>query len=246
MKSLLALALLALPLASPAVAQELGAGHSYSVDLGLGVKVGPTYPGADEAEATPWLIWRNARFGDAAGRSDGFSLSPSFNLVGPRDAGDDAALTGLNDIDRAYELGLKAGYDAGPLNAYGSLRKGFEGHSGLTGEIGVRYRTELSDRMTLWSGVEIGYGDSDYNATYFGVTPAESISSGYAVYSPEGGANVAAIKFEGRYALTDRTALLGEVQYGKLIGDAGDSPIVQDRYQPSLRLGIVRNFSFGF
>ncbi|HIC65010.1 MAG TPA: MipA/OmpV family protein, partial [Paracoccus sp.] len=56
----------------------------------------------------------------------------------------------------------------------------------------------------------------------------------------------AAIKFRARYAINDKTAILGEVEYGKLIGDAADSPIVQDDYQPALRLGIVRKFSFGF
>lgn len=246
MKPLLALAALALPLAGEAAAQDFGGVRGFSADLGLGVNVGPTYPGSGEADASPWLIWRNTRFGNGSGDHAGFSISPSFGTVGPREAADDAALTGLDDIDRAYELGVKAGYGAGPVDAYLSLRKGFGGHDGLTGEVGVKYRTDLSDRATLWSGIEVGYGDGDYNATYFGVTPAEAGSSGYAAYAPGGGFNSAAIKFEARYALSDSTALLGEIEYGKLIGDAADSPIVQDRYQPSLRLGIVRNFSFGF
>lgn len=252
MKTPLVTALLALAttaaVADGASAQEMALPRAFSADIGLGVNVGPSYPGSDEAEAGPWLIWRNTRLGDAAsgGARQGFAIAPSFGTVAPREASDDAALTGLDDIDRAYELGLKASYGIGAVDAYASLRKGFGGHDGLTGELGAKYRTDLSDRVTLWSGIELGYGNDSYNDTYFGVTPAESLTSGYGAYAPGGGFNSAAIKFEARYALTDSTALLGEVQYGKLIGDAADSPLVQDRYQPSLRLGIVRNFSFGF
>ena len=219
-----------------------------SVELGLGVSVDPTYPGADDNQASPWLIWRNVQLGGGAtpGDAQGFSFSPSFNTIGERDPDDDDALAGLDQIDRAYEFGGQVNYGIGPVTAYGSLRKGFGGHEGLVGSIGAKYRTEVNDRLTLWSGLALGYGDDEYTQTYFGVSPSEAASSGYAEYSPGGGFNTAIAKLEARYALTDSTALLGEVEYGRLIGDAADSPIVQDRDQPSVRLGIVRKFSFGF
>jgi len=72
------------------------------------------------------------------------------------------------------------------------------------------------------------------------------VASGFPAYAPGGGINEAALTLEARYLLTPDTALVGEVQYGKLIGDAADSPVVQDEYQPSLRLGITRRFTFGF
>ncbi|WVJ74288.1 MipA/OmpV family protein [Paracoccus marcusii] len=111
-------------------------------------------------------------------------MAPSFGTVGKRESSDDAALTGLDDIDRAYELGLRVSYGAGPVTAYGSVRRGFEGHEGITGEVGAKYRTELSDRVTLWSGAEVVYGNDDFNNTYFGVTPAESVTSGLPASAP--------------------------------------------------------------
>lgn len=246
MKYTLAFALL---LAAPAHGQDFGVagGRTFSVDLGLGAALKPVYPGAEEAEVAHWVIWRNAGFGEVGDApAQGFSIAPSLGIVGPRDSGDDDGLTGLNDIDRAYELGLRVRYGMGPLGAYASARRGFDGHEGLTGEVGVKYRTELSDRLDLWSGAEVVYGDDDYNNTYFGVTADESAASGYDVTTPGGGLNEAAITFQAQYALNDKTALLGEVRYGKLIGDAADSPVVQDEYQPSLRLGVTRRFSFGF
>ncbi|WP_282601760.1 MipA/OmpV family protein [Paracoccus sp. PARArs4] len=245
MKYVLAFAVLA---ATPAFAQDFGTGERvFSFDLGLGATVGPEYPGSDEGEVSPWVIWRNAGFGTGTGGTkQGFSISPSFGTVGERDTADYPELSGLNDIDRAYELGLRVSYGAGPVTAYGSLRRGFDGHEGLTGEVGAKYRTELSDRLTLWSGAELVYGDDEFNNTYFGVTAAESAASGLAETQPGGGLNEAAISFEAKYAMTENTALLGEIRYGKLIGDAADSPVVQEEYQPSLRLGVTRRFSFGF
>ncbi|MFC3629798.1 MipA/OmpV family protein [Paracoccus angustae] len=247
MKHMLALAVLAASAATGAHAQDFGfAGREFSVDLGVGVDVGPDYPGSDDAEAGPWLIWRNAGFGTpGTNESEGFAISPSFNTVGEREASDNGDLAGMENIDRAYELGLRVSYGTGPLTAFGSVRRGFDGHEGVTGEIGAKYRTDLSDRVSLWSGLSLGYGNGDYNDTYFGVDPAEALPRRPA-YDIGGGFNKASITFEARYALTENLAVLGEVEYGKLIGDAADSPVVQDEYQPSLKLGIVRRFSFGF
>ena len=50
---------------------------------------------------------------------------------------------------------------------------------------------------------------------------------------------------EAQFAIDDKTAVLGEVELGRLIGDAADSPVTQDRLQPAIRIGIVRRFSFG-
>jgi MipA family protein len=247
MKHLLALAVLAASAATGAHAQDFGfEGREFSVDLGVGVDVGPDYPGSDDAKVGPSLIWRNAGFTQpGSDLREGFAISPSFGMEGEREASDNSDLAGMEDIDRAYELGLRFSYGSGPLVAFGTVRQGFEGHSGLTGEIGASYRTELSDRLILSSGLSLGYGDGDYNATYFGVSPAEGIP-GRPVYDIGGGFNMAAISFAARYAMTENVALVGEVEYGKLIGDAADSPVVQEKYQSSLSIGIVRTFSFGF
>lgn len=238
MKHALAAAALTLLAATPLHAQML----DLTLDAGLGVELGPKYPGADEGQTTPWLILRNG----AADEGAGFSISPSFGLKGKRDAGDGDGLAELDEIDRAVELGLRLGYGFGPVSTYATVRRGFGGHEGITGAVGAKYRTELSPELTLWSGVQAVYGNGAFNDTYFGVTEAESVASGLPETSIGGGFNEAALTFEARYALGDATAILGEVRYARLIGDAADSPVVQEEYQPSLRLGLVRRFSFGF
>ncbi|WP_304615671.1 MipA/OmpV family protein [Paracoccus sp. (in: a-proteobacteria)] len=215
--------------------------RAVSLDLGLGVEQGPRYSGADDGGTSPWIILRRG-----GGQGEGLTISPSFGLKGKRDEGDGPLLSGLEPIDAAGEIGARIGYRTGPVAGYVTLRRGFGGHEGLTGAVGLRYHTELSDTISLTSGVQAVYGNARYNQTYYGVTEAESEAGGLSAYQPGSGFNEAAITFEARYALSDSTAILGEVRYGKLIGDAADSPIVAETYQPSLRLGVVRRFSFGF
>lgn len=250
MKKTLVLALFAASAATAVSAQDLSLGNRWgtlSADVGLGVSYGPTYPGADDNKARAWGILRNASFGEPGqGDLGGFSILPTFGLVGERNESDDDSLAGLGDISRAYEVGAQLSYGYGPVNGYLRARQGFGGHHGVTGDLGVRYRSDVSDKLTMWSSLEVSYGDSEFVNTYFGVSADQATTSIYDEYRPGGGFTKATAKVSARYSLGEKTALLGEVEYGRLIGDAADSPLVQDRDQPAVRVGIVRNFSFGF
>lgn len=234
--------------AAPALAQDSSAlgSREISVDFGIGAIYSPTYKGSDEFEVSPWLIMRDLRLiGAGAGEDSGFALSASFDLIGDRDEDDDDRLKGLDEIDRAVEAGLKATYNIGEISSYAALRKGFGGHHGIAGEIGAKYRFETTDRMTFWAGLQADYGNSEYSETYFGVSEDEALATDYSAYAPGGGFNEVTASLEGRYDVTDNVAIRGEVRFG-LIGDAADSPVVVDKSQPSVRLGIVRTLNFGF
>lgn len=229
-------------LASAAGAQTLD--RTLSFDAGLGVKYTPEYIGSDNLEAGPWLILKNA---DAdRDLPDGLTISPSLNLVSKRDADDYDALRGMKDIGYAGEVGFKLSWRQGEMTSYGALRQGFGGHHGTVGEVGAKYRIEYNDKLTLWTGGELGLGSSDFTDTYFGVTGSEALATGKRAYDPDGGAYVARLTLEARYELMPDTALLGRVSYGRLIGDAADSPLVETRNQPSISIGIARRVNFRF
>lgn len=244
MTRLIALALLsATALGTPAVAQSL-AGRSFSFDAGLGVKYSSEYMGSDNLDASPWLILKNA---DAdRDKPDGFSFLPSLNYIGKRDSSDFPDLRGMSDVGIAGEAGVKVSYRMGDMTSYGAIRKGFGGHHGVVGELGAKYRMEYSDKLTLWTGAELGMGSDDFTDTYFGVTGGESTSSGYRAYDPEGGAYIARLSVEARYEFMPETALMGRLTYGRLLGDASDSPLVQERNQPSISIGVARRLNFRF
>ena len=241
---------LAASAAAPAMAQDAVVPEIKSVhfDVAVGAWARPTYAGSDEYESGPWLSFRNLQINGASDGDArmGFSVTPNFDVVGDRDGDDDDRLEGLNDISRAYEAGLRLSYRVGETTAYGTVRKGFGGHHGVTGEAGVKYRMNPTDKLTLWASVEAGWGNGRFNETYFGITDSEAARTDFDAYDIGGGVNSAAAKLEGRYKITENTSILGEVKYTRIIGDAADSPIVLDKSQPSVRLGIVRTLNFGF
>ncbi|WP_294929496.1 MipA/OmpV family protein [uncultured Paracoccus sp.] len=244
MRHLVALLMMSTPLA----AQGLD-GYVLSADIGIGAEYGPAYPGASDSEASPWFILRNGQLtrpGAAGPTTDGFSVLPSFGYVSGRDQDDHESLAGTDDIDAAGEVGLRLSYDLGQTKSYVALRKGFGGHSGVTGEFGAKYRFDPSDRLTLWTGAEARFADSDFTRTYFGISDTEAPNTAYSAYTPGGGIYAASLGVEARYAVSPSIALLGGVEYTRLLGDASDSPLVQSRGEPSVKLGVVRRFDFRF
>lgn len=233
-------------MAAPAQAQD---GWGVAADVGLGVEHGSDWPGSDERDTSPWVIFRNVdltRPGQALtrdGSADGLAIMPSFDYRSARDSADSRALAGLPDIDATGELGAQLKYSVGNAFGYVAARKGFGGHDGVVGEVGAKYRIKPTDRLTLWAGAEAGFGNETFVDRYFGVASQDPTVPGYA---PDGGIYSHALSLEGRYALTDSLAVLGEARYTQLTGDAADAPFVQDTAQPSVRVGLVHRFNFRF
>ncbi|MDO5656827.1 MAG: MipA/OmpV family protein [Paracoccus sp. (in: a-proteobacteria)] len=236
------IALTALPAALPASAQDaFGLMPSGTIGIGIGVKHEPRYPGSDRMSASPWITIRN----DEA-RAQGFSIAPSLGYVGPRKPSDHTDLEGLDNISRAFEVGGRVSYTLGDVTAYATARQGLGGHSGISGETGLRYRMEATPELTLWAGIEADYGNASFNRTYFGVSADEAARSRFSEHDPGAGFNSAGVSLTARYDMNPNWALLGTAKISRLIGDAGDSPIVQERVQSSVGLGVVRNIHFGF
>ena len=229
-------------------AQSLNMFDQVSFDAGIGASYGPGYMGADENKTDPWFILRNVTLGQGGDEKQGFSLIPSLNYIGKRDAGDFDDLDGMKDISRAYEVGLKLSYVSGPFTSYTHVRQGFGGHHGIVGEIGTRYRQDVNERFTFWAGAELKGGDSKFTDTYFGVSEQESARSGIEAFDAEGGLTSAGVEVTARYLFNDRWGVEGEASWERLLNDAADSPITRngDDDQYSLSVGLTRRISLDF
>ena len=267
------LALLSLPafLAMPAAAADLPApadlpattvesptiqppSRDYDVvlEVGGGATWRPAYEGASayQVSAVPVItlhyLWLPG-FGEVKGYKrpqDGFSFGPSFRYVRARNSGDYGELTGLQNVDAAYEIGGRVAYTFGILRVHATLRRGFGGHEGVVGEAGLDLSFHPNAVTELNFGPRISYADAAYMRTYLGVTPVESLTSGLPVYEPGGGIKGAGVEFGGRYTFTPQWSLLGAVTYERLVGDAAASPIAQagDLNQFTARLGLSYRF----
>jgi MipA family protein len=238
--------------AGPVAAQEgVSSGPQYVIDLGGGVGAKPQYPGADKYIFLPYPIIQAGRFyipmvGQTEQKLRGFYFFPSFNIIGERSPSDDASLRGTNDIDWAFEAGVGAGFRSQWFRTFASVRQGFGGYDGQVGDLGLDLLVPLGPRFDVAFGPRASWGSSSYMETYYGVTPAESARGSLPVYRPDGGFESLGLAAEINYWITDTTRLQLKGSWDRLLGDAGDSPIVKagSRDQWMAGIGISHRFSF--
>jgi outer membrane protein len=232
-------------------AQDGYAAPQYVLDLGAGGVVKPQYPGADKYMLLPYPIIEVGRFylpgiGQTQAKTHGFFVYPSFNINGERKPSDDGSLAGTKNIDWAFEAGLGAGYRYDWLRVFATVRQGFNGYDGQVGEFGADVILPMGSRFEVAFGPRGSWGSTDYMRTYFGVTPAEAARGSLAAYKPDGGIKSAGLAAKVTYALSERTHLQVRGSWDRLIGEAGDSPIVKagNANQWMVGIGLSHRFSF--
>ena len=239
--------------ALPAMAQE----RSFNFSLRGGVGAVPDYPGSDNYGAQPnlgftfgSLKWGriNAGTGIGAVPNNGLAFRGALRFQRSRDVADNPELAGLGDIDASVELGFGVVYRQANWQVFGDVRQGFGGHHGVTGTLGADVIFRPSDRLTITAGPRVNLGDSEYTTTYFGITPAQSAASTFAVFDANGGVLGAGLTVEATYELDDVWAVEGLIGYEKLLNDAANSPITQagSEDQWTVRIGLSRAFTLRF
>ena len=231
-------------------------GTDIMLELGAAARVAPAFPGADNYTLYPAPIiklrfLKLPIFGTVADSSKnvGLAVYPAFNFEGERDAADHSELKGLRTVKWAIELGAGVRYTGDFVEAYAEVRRGFNGHHGFVGELGIDAVARPSDRLKLKLGPRLSFADSEYMSTYFGVSSGEATASGgrLSAYDAGGGFRDVGLQFGAEYAWSDRITLYGDAGYRRLVGDAADSPIVKragSENQFTAGLGLTYRFSW--
>lgn len=223
------------------------------IELGAGGRMAPEYEGSDEYTVSPFPIVA-VDYLDIPGlfvigsrdpQGGGLSFGPSIGYTGERESDDFDDLTGLDDVDATYEAGLRVGYEWSFAEVYGEARYAFGGAEGFVGEVGANAIARPTQEITLKAGPYATLASADYTETYFGVTAAESITSGYDEYDPEGGFKSVGVAASARYEFRPDWFLNADASYSQFVGDAKDSPIVEagDDEQFTVGLGLSKRFS---
>lgn len=269
--ALLAAALLcAGPLgASPAAAQEEEEskskpevaevdGRDFIGTIMLGVRNKPAYFGATDRRFGPAVDLRvdflrlpgGLEFGStrSVGFTQGFGLVGSARYIRPRTSSNYKEIQGLENVDRALELGFGAGYEQESWRAFGDVRYAVLGYNSWTGTLGADAISRPSDSLILNMGPRLQFGDQRFMSTYFGVTGEESVASGMAPYDPTGGLASVGVVLNAEYAFTSRWGLQAAATYDRLVGEAAGSPITErgSADQFGVMLGVTRQISLDF
>lgn len=230
--------------AEPTWSLELGGGAVYGFSAAGG--------GARKVTATPWgsFQYRQRVYGNGL---DGLGYNvvkqPSFRAgvqIRPRFAA--GYLEGVN-LDRP-DLGADVA-----LYAFKRLRGNV-----VVGARAMRDITNVSDGSSLFVSAgsqtvtpvgllqAVAYGvasDDKFMRAYYGVTAREAVATGLAAYDPDGGGQAAGAALLLMTPIGERFGVGSFVNYERLLGPAGRSPLLDDRNVYRAGVIVVRRFRGG-
>ena len=247
-----AIALLALP--ASAVAQGKG-DRQYVLDLGAGVMAQPRYPGSDETIFVPYPLIAVSKFFlpgygqiEDGGKTERLSVYPSFNFIGKRKASGSNELEGLDDVDWSLEAGLGISYRYDWIRGFAEVRQGFNGYSGQVANFGVDLIGNPTEDLEVRFGPRAGWGSQSYMDTYFGISSREAAASPLydKAYKADAGFNTVGLASSATYNLSEDWKLHALVGWDRMVGDAGNSPIVKEGSENQYYGGAGITYRFAF
>lgn len=241
-----------------------------SLTLGAAAIVKPKYEGSDEHEVIPIPIiipkftdtpddgstFTNVRkrvnfrgLDDVRIRVLGgerLQVGAVTGYITKRDQDDGRLLRGLGDIDGGLVLGAYSAFTLGAFQVDAAILEKVTGDdAGPEYRFGVETTQQVTERTRIVARAGTTFASDDYMQTYFGVSPAQSRDSraGLPVYTPDGGIKDVFFELGGTMDLSDRWTLKAGGRYGRLLGDAADSPVIETENQLSGVLGLGYRFN---
>lgn len=166
-----------------------------------------------------------------------------------RDEDDGDRLEGLDDIDGGAKLNFFADYKFRVENLGGLLNAGYTlglsvdhqisgSNTGVSGDISLSRSDRLGERFLLINGVSANFGSASFQEAWFGISERQSLNSGLPAYDSDDSFHAAGVSSRLLYFITRELNLITAISYQQLIGDAGDSPVVESQDQISYQLGF--------
>ena len=231
---------------------------SWNIELsgGLMYMYGPKYDGSDnyESEVFPAVSmeYKNGLIfvGIMDGIGSNFLQGENYKVgasigynFGREESADKENLRGMGDIDSGVAATLKGEYSLGPVDISGEVSTGTE-DNGTTAKIELGTMLPVTEQLMVMISVGSTWADATHMESYFGVSSAQSASSGYRCFEAESGLKSAGISVGTVYNISENWDVMLVVNGDQLLGDAADSPIVKEDFAVSVFSTLNYKFSF--
>lgn len=215
-----------------------------------GVFATSDYEGSNDYQAIPLLSGKinyNHYYIETRGLGVRLNLSPSLAYdFGPvlsykmsrDDDVDNNRVARLREVDSAFEAGAFVTFPiAEGISSNSEDKLVFDGqviadasgtYEGYLVSFGTTYSYPFSRTFRVSTGLSATYVDENYMQTYFGVDANNAARSGLSQFSADSGFKDVGLSLTANYGLSKKWGLIGIVGYDRLIGDAADSPLVDD------------------
>ncbi|MDX2481507.1 MAG: MipA/OmpV family protein [Desulfuromusa sp.] len=227
--------------------------REWAFSIGLISGVSPDYEGSNDYSfgygPNISLSWRDTIFykGKTLSanliREKNFKAGPILSFSSGRDEDDNDKLEGLGDVDGSTEVGGFVSYRKKPWRFRAEVLQDIDsGHEGalvkLTGGTTLPFGKPL-----VFLGIGTTWASDDYMESFFGVNGQQSANSGLERHQADAGIKDISVSMTAGYAITKRWRIGGAIEYKRLLGDAADSPIVDDKNQ--YLAGITLSYHVG-
>lgn len=239
-------------LQQPSAADFPSAGR-WNATVGVGGALSPRFDGSNIYHATA-IPFGNVTY-DELGflapqglgaylfNSKGFRAGLVVGYGGARDQSADQHLHDLGNISSAVLAGGFLSYRWDAWEASLLVRQAVTHSSnGLEGTLGLTYTLRPSDRWIIRGGPYLAFADAAHMKKYFGISAEQSRATGLGQYSLGAGIMDVALGVSATYRLTTHWLIFGIARISEIVGDAGNSPIVQNSDQAYLGLGLAYHF----
>jgi outer membrane scaffolding protein for murein synthesis (MipA/OmpV family) len=177
-------------------------------------------------------------------RSKQWRVNLALRIDRGRDAGDSAALSGLQNVRSTLRgrLIVTHWFDEGAAATLGTSVD-LLGHGGGTlVDMGLNQAFPIAPKGSWNIGLTVTAADQRYMQSYFGVMAQQAASSGYAVYTPGSGWRDVAAGIGLRGELGNRWIGFANFSRSRLLGPASASPLSQQRWSWGINGGLGWRF----
>ena len=227
----------------------------WDVIAGIATSTKPVYSGASQYVAAGGPVinirYRNRAFISSGeglgvnalvGKQYRVSLAVGLDL-GRRMSWHYSTLRGLGDIPRAPFFKLAGAYVFSkrlPILVRVDIRKIAGGAAGLVGDLNLFTPLPGSSRkFVMFAGPSVTFSDRKHLQTVYGISPRQSLHSGYPVFAAHGGLESAGFGFSATRFFTPHILANTNLAVSELLGSAGRSPLVERRMQATLTLSVA-------
>jgi outer membrane protein len=229
---------------------EIQAEARTAFDVGLGVAGAPDYEGSSDYHAVP-VPFVSARF------SNGMSIlwianlaradlipsrtwmgGPILQYIQKRDDVDNDKVDKLDSVDASLMAGGWFGFRIDRFSlSLEAMQDIADGNDGAIVRLRGGYHIPINREWKASINAYTTWADGDYMSSYFGINGRNADKSGLKTYDADAGMKDVGLNLPVIYSPWEHWSFLGAVGYKRLVGDAEDSPVVDDEGDPNQFIG---------
>ena len=223
---------------NPAEAEIVG---KTAVAVGLGPGIAPDYEGSSDYRAVP-IPFVSVRFSNNMSIQWVANLAranlipdrtwmagPILQYIQKRDNVDNNKVDRLDSVDASLMAGAFAGFRIDRFSlSLEAMQDIADGNDGAIVRLRGGYHIPISKVWNATLSAFTTWASEDYMEAYFGINQSNSNKSGLKTFDADSGIKDVGIALPVTYSPWEHWSIMGAVAYKRLLGDAADSPVVDD------------------